>query len=577
MRKEAEQLRKFGYAGSVHDQGARIRALSVTKSFTPNNLPEMIYDDPSNLEYPNSPSLSASNIEEQYDTSFNMRKLVGLDHESDSSSMEVESVNGISTNSLETIEDELYDDAQSIRPPPHTNGHSAIGTDEEQLYDDAQSIRPPPHTNCHSAINTDEEQLYDDAQSIRPPPRTNCHSAINTDEEQLYDDAQSIRPPPRTNGHSAISTDEEQQLLYDDAYSVGRGIERSNEVPPSSNNGYFETENLYDDAITLKNAINSTNCALSPARPIVPQPYEEVGIKLRRKSEYEETNSGDRPRRKMTRRRSKLPSLESSEPPSSAATNGRQRPLGPSISVDNYPSSKPSGSRQRRVSQPPSASPNNIPVAWQYKMDVLSKAKETKEQESSHLQDPGPQHVPAHRPMVQERSTQQKKQPRPRNQSRVPPLPVPSSPSHSPITVSPSHEQNRHSHNRLIEPYAMVASPSRLKARFSSDSQLLSRSVSPTYMTVPEHPPLRYSSSVSSTEAPPTPPSPKPRSPGDNKEDVAFSILQGGVRKMKLSERVSVQGSVGFHSQQPTPNNRPTNGPPTKPLYKPLRVVNPFQ
>ena len=593
-------------------------------SFNP-SLPEMIYEDTTTFRQSVS---STDSVDEQYDTFSNARKLV-------SGGQSVKHVTATAlqeTNDVE-IEDPLYDDTLSLQSQISDSRRDCDNNWNEDLYDDAVSVRKSiglPTTN-HSHH---DEESYDDAVSVRRSmglPTMMNHSPLDTgglyedavslrqsigvtdsshkggayndtislrqssnvtqtNMEGVYDDAVSLRESSSKGGvYGGVPMDNED--TYDDAVSVRRSLNiggMTNGISPRLHNGNSSKDNGW--SVNRDRSFSTTSIKTGEEMKRMPQPYEKV--KLKSNGQIQEPTYGDIKRRKMTTRRIKLPSVDSAQP-----TDKRQRPpLTPSSSVGSNvqqqpksPSRSPVSDKKDLVQQATVLSPN-VPVAWQYRLNALSKESDyiiPLKQATPIDQQPYEEIKPSSRFPFHEPPNHQNPQKPQRNHlkpsSKPPPIQT-TSPTvsegsnntvHSPYSRSPvteyHHQQHQYSSINQHSPSPNLVPPTHLG---------VPRSASPTYMTIPEHRDI-YSSLSSgefSGSLSPSSPNRRPRSPGDHKEDVTMSVFEYGVRKMRLSSRKSVP-VVGSNPPQspPTERRRVSSGYGYNFPPKPVHVSNPFQ
>ena len=510
--KECESLKSSGYSDQVQD---RLQTIMTSLSFESSpSLPEMIYEETANFRQTLSPTHP---VEELYDNFINVSKAVGMDTRKTSDS------------GLSMTEDTLYDDAVSVASGKLTN--KVNNGDNEDLYDDAVSMRRSMGVSVGVAMTKQiqdcnkEEDLYDDAIVVR---KSMLENSPTNKEDEMYDDVTSLRQSVINGG--VVTTPTTDDDTYDDAITLRQSLVGV---------GFQGLLPIRDRSVSVggdtRAPLPYERIQLGPDPNIPPQPI------------YDLTR-----RKKMTTRRKQLPLGSSGTPSPNHGRMGR-RPLtvhvmGHGEGVPKSPERSPDNKRKSASDQATVLSPN-VPVAWQYRMNVIqskSPGQSAATSKQTTPTDPSPyEEQPSRINHLQEPS------PYICVNNQAPPI----NPKPYPPT---SPDQNQYP----IHQYSSI----KLSPNPTHFAPPIPRPGSPTYMTIPERKDIYSSFSSSSGEYSP--------SPSPSKEERS-------TKKVQLREQKSVP-VIGSHPPVPPhrERRRVTNGhthvsPQRSP--RPLRSSNPFQ
>ncbi len=519
---ECESLKSSGYSDQVQD---RLQTIMTSLSFeSPQSLPEMIYEDTANFRQSLSP---AHPVEEQYDTFINVKKAVSIETRQTSDS------------GSSITEDPLCDDTVSLASGKSTN--QVNNCEDEDLYDDALSVRQSMGVSVGVAMSkqtqvcNEEEDLYDDAIVVR---KSMSRNPPTNQEDELYDDVTSLRRSVVNGGVATTPTTDND--TYDDAITLRQSL-----VGVSNMGSQGNTVPIRDRSVSVGGDTRA------------PLPYER--IQLRPDPEIPPEPIYDMTRRKkMTTRRKALP-FGSSGTPSPDHTRMGRRPLtvhvmGHGEGVPKSPERSPDSKRKSASDQVTVLSPN-VPVAWQYRMNVIQSKSAGQSAATSKQTTPTDPSPYEEQPIVPSRINHlQEASPYICISNQAPPIhPKP----HPPTSPDPNQYH--------IHQYASIKLPSN-STHFAPP---IPRPGSPTYMTIPERKDIYASFSSSSGEYSP--------SPSPSKEDVTLS----GMKKIQLGEQrsVPIAGShppIPPHRDRRRVSNGHTHVPPER-SPKPIRSSNPFQ
>lgn len=491
-------------------------------------------------------------------------------------------------NSAQLVTDQ-YDTFTNVKQEmnQHRLGRVNDMVDDEDMYDDALSVRQSMGLMITiERENNEDDGLYDDAVSIRHSMGLPTTAGSDSNDEGLYDDAVSIRhsmgvdssggggklPLRQLQSGSSSEMDVDlnfEELLYDDTASI-QALIVNNQVPNQND--------MYDDASTtqeqMKQLANDKTLSSNELSCDNPQPY--LKAKPTAPDVYTPTApfSPER-RRKMTTRRGRLPKTKKQS--NSSSENLQQQPLpedGSPVLLPQSPQRSPVLKNKKSLRQQATVLSDNVPIAWQFKLNAT---KQNEPQSSSPGTTPTQQ---PHPPIRHDRNVNHLQLSVPTFHNMTSNHINSSSPMSSPLSERSSNLSPVFtSGNHFPHPMVSSSSLSSFITPPNSASSHVSRSVSPTYMMIPEQPNIYESMSSSSGEySNPRIESPRVRSPL-NLVDGGINRLESGIKKMQLSSRNSVpafSSSTNSLTPPPPPPSRRHNGHAPRPPPRPARLSSPF-
>ena len=632
-RREGVYLASHSYINQVQDNVQEEDVLT-TPSFT--QIPEMIYEDCTDMRNKLKTTPSNDCIDEIYDSPINVMKgsivpgtlqpYKNTDVDSSHKTDHVTTVND---------SDDVYDDVRNIvttssLSSSHMTDHVTTLNDSEDVYDDVQNIVTTSswsssHMTDHVTTVNDSEGVYDDVRNIAitsslPSSHMTDHVTTVNDSEDVYDDVVHV-----TNAFSVPSSHHVTNLnedVYDNVQNITMAVSPSsdvtNRVTPIN-----DSDDLYDDVHNKKTgfshvtdhviSVNGTHDNLlnistthnhmkvkshsesdvtflisePTTRPKVPRPYETV-VPIQKPSSLTDNESNvSQPTqvspktRKMTTRRSKLPPAGHNQQKRQLRKT-QSESLVPPPSTSYYANSSYSPNLKHRPLPPEPIFLPKPPVGWQYRQQqIFSKPVKPVRRDSTPTVPPPPP-PPKHRKISSDHDKSPPSQVHPISKNPLEPV-------YPPHKTSLGHHANQSNNQSSPQSFLMTppdTPPSQSHRQLSPNSHL-NQSI---YTTISEHPQTKHS--MDEIPSPPLPPrSPVlTRSPYIDEEDKEHFLSD--FRNMRLKHVVSapcIQNpstvSNGKSHRLSSPDTQVINGhyriesrgravPPVAP--KPIRISNAF-